>query len=99
MVRGLSLHVDEGAGPQAHLVVPEFGFDLMVPELWSTALSTNTSRPWSVPRSSGSVARTGARPDASAASTSGRSRCGSVKATAIGSSCVIVTSGGELGCT
>ena len=70
-----------------------------VPEPASTALSTNCSLPVSVPRASGSTAVTLPPPLRSVCSASPRLRCGRLKATAIGSSWVIVTSAAPVGCT
>lgn len=69
------------------------------PELASTVLSTNFSRPLKLPAPSGSAACTTAPPSPSAARASGRLRCGRLKATAIGSSWVMVTSVLKLACT
>ena len=63
-----------------------------VPEAASTALSTNCSLPVSAVPPSGSTAVTLPPPARIVASASPRLRCGRLKATAIGSSWVIVTS-------
>ena len=70
-----------------------------VPEPASTALSTKSSRPTLRPRLSGSTAVTWPPPLRKVRSASPRLRCGRLKATAIGSSWVIVTSGVPVGCT
>ena len=74
-------------------------FTRTVPEFASTALSTNCSRPMIRPAPSGSTAETLPPPLRNVASASPRLRCGRLKATAIGSSWVMVTSAAPPGCT
>ena len=70
-----------------------------VPEFASTVLSTKSSLPLALAPVSGKVAVTLPPPPRRAASAWPRLRCGRLKATAIGSSWVIVTSAVPLGCT